>query len=458
MGDQNAGSIPGNIVSALSGLGNAIETIANAMKSSSTSLDVKGASYSEKLDEERDRLMGNVSVELEKQDNALGAQSLGAQGKTTGTQVTMGTIGKDDGITEQLTQATIEFAVAQKLSFEAAAQKILEAYTGNGSSKGESSAIGESTSSAIGGGASSSNNGASGNSTKNKGIQTLLVTMKNILGGMFGKHGKTDTHSSGSGAKGSGNAESAIGDISLPEMPATGVDSKSSGGKGNAASAINQKNQKKANADLKETTNLINKKKVATDADSQATTENGQISAQVATNNKESTKAVVDAGLNNANQVLGSMSKVAEASKANASVKKGIAMGEAAINTALAATSALAESDPFTKWIQFAAVIASGIAQQAIISQQKFALGTNYAPGGISLVGEQGPELVNLPRGSQVYNNSQTSKMMSNQDNSAHFHFHDQKGNEVESFKTAIRSGKANDLLVLLKDKMAAYA
>ncbi len=31
-----------------------------------------------------------------------------------------------------------------------------------------------------------------------------------------------------------------------------------------------------------------------------------------------------------------------------------------------------------------------------------FAKGTNYAPGGLALVGEQGPELVNLPRGSKV--------------------------------------------------------
>jgi hypothetical protein len=32
----------------------------------------------------------------------------------------------------------------------------------------------------------------------------------------------------------------------------------------------------------------------------------------------------------------------------------------------------------------------------------KFASGTNFAPGGLSLVGERGPEVVNLPRGSQV--------------------------------------------------------
>jgi hypothetical protein len=34
-----------------------------------------------------------------------------------------------------------------------------------------------------------------------------------------------------------------------------------------------------------------------------------------------------------------------------------------------------------------------------------FASGTNFAPGGLSVVGEHGPELVNLPRGSQVFPN-----------------------------------------------------
>ncbi len=32
-----------------------------------------------------------------------------------------------------------------------------------------------------------------------------------------------------------------------------------------------------------------------------------------------------------------------------------------------------------------------------------FVNGTNFAPGGLALVGERGPELVNLPRGSQVF-------------------------------------------------------
>lgn len=40
-----------------------------------------------------------------------------------------------------------------------------------------------------------------------------------------------------------------------------------------------------------------------------------------------------------------------------------------------------------------------------------FANGTNNAPGGLALVGERGPELVNLPRGSQVIPNNELSGM-----------------------------------------------
>lgn len=40
----------------------------------------------------------------------------------------------------------------------------------------------------------------------------------------------------------------------------------------------------------------------------------------------------------------------------------------------------------------------------------KFASGTNFAPGGTALVGERGPELVNLPRGSQVVPNHMLGK------------------------------------------------
>lgn len=62
--------------------------------------------------------------------------------------------------------------------------------------------------------------------------------------------------------------------------------------------------------------------------------------------------------------------------------------------------------------------IAQMIAKQAVLSMlggmpiPGFARGTNFAPGGMALVGEQGPELVNLPRGSQVVPSSKTGEML----------------------------------------------
>lgn len=63
--------------------------------------------------------------------------------------------------------------------------------------------------------------------------------------------------------------------------------------------------------------------------------------------------------------------------------------------------------------------IANMIAQRAFMQLFSnfglfgFANGTPYAPGGLALVGERGPELVNLPRGSQVSNSQATRQMMS---------------------------------------------
>ena len=42
-----------------------------------------------------------------------------------------------------------------------------------------------------------------------------------------------------------------------------------------------------------------------------------------------------------------------------------------------------------------------------------FASGTSFSPGGVALVGEQGPELVNLPKGSSVMTASKTSQALS---------------------------------------------
>lgn len=51
-----------------------------------------------------------------------------------------------------------------------------------------------------------------------------------------------------------------------------------------------------------------------------------------------------------------------------------------------------------------------GQAQQGY--RYTYASGTSYHPGGTALVGEEGPELVNLPRGSQVYTADQTRELL----------------------------------------------
>lgn len=56
-----------------------------------------------------------------------------------------------------------------------------------------------------------------------------------------------------------------------------------------------------------------------------------------------------------------------------------------------------------------------------------FATGTEHAPGGTALVGEEGPELVSLPRGSRVTTAAETRRMLAGNDNAApavHNHFH----------------------------------
>lgn len=47
-------------------------------------------------------------------------------------------------------------------------------------------------------------------------------------------------------------------------------------------------------------------------------------------------------------------------------------------------------------------------AQNSYSQVPRYARGTSFHPGGLAVVGERGPELVSLPRGSQVYPNGQT--------------------------------------------------
>jgi len=58
-----------------------------------------------------------------------------------------------------------------------------------------------------------------------------------------------------------------------------------------------------------------------------------------------------------------------------------------------------------------AAAGAGALASSLFNQVPRFARGTDYAPGGMAWVGERGPELVNLPRGSQVFSNHESMNM-----------------------------------------------
>jgi hypothetical protein len=69
-------------------------------------------------------------------------------------------------------------------------------------------------------------------------------------------------------------------------------------------------------------------------------------------------------------------------------------------------------TNPFLAIAGGIALIAIGRAISNRTNRNAFAVGTRNAPGGMALVGERGPELINLPRGSQVIPAAQTSQMM----------------------------------------------
>lgn len=89
-------------------------------------------------------------------------------------------------------------------------------------------------------------------------------------------------------------------------------------------------------------------------------------------------------------------------------------MASAVIKGALASASAIANppGPPLSLLTNLPATVAATAVQIAAIGSQRFARGTRYAPGGWSLVGEEGPEAMYLPRGSQIYTHNETKNMM----------------------------------------------
>lgn len=104
-----------------------------------------------------------------------------------------------------------------------------------------------------------------------------------------------------------------------------------------------------------------------------------------------------------------------EAVKKKAALKaKRLAIAQAIINTAVAVTKTLSEVGyPLGIPLAIAAGIA-GASEIATISAQPLFKGTKDFGGGLALVGERGPELVNMPRHSQVFPTPQTNSMLNN--------------------------------------------
>jgi hypothetical protein len=148
---------------------------------------------------------------------------------------------------------------------------------------------------------------------------------------------------------------------------------------------------------------------------------------------------LVQSTLRDASAVIG---MYAENNREMFALNKALSIANATMNTYSAATRAYAEGGPFLGPILATMITALGFAQVAQIattSYKEYALGTRFAPGGMALVGERGPEFVNLPRGSQVYNNNITKNMVKN--SSPVINFNISGGGDItEQIKRAIRS------------------
>ena len=71
------------------------------------------------------------------------------------------------------------------------------------------------------------------------------------------------------------------------------------------------------------------------------------------------------------------------------------------------------------KWVKglFSSDSKTESATDKVQVQEKLATGTRSAKGGLTLVGERGPELVNMPAGAEVFNNSDTRNIYNSYDN-----------------------------------------
>jgi len=95
------------------------------------------------------------------------------------------------------------------------------------------------------------------------------------------------------------------------------------------------------------------------------------------------------------------------------------------------------------------ATVAAGLLRVNEIRKQQFVSG-GTSSGGMALVGEMGPELVNMPRGTQVYNHHQTTQMISNANKSStvlNVTINGGQGTASQQLVREIRGGKSDYLI-----------
>jgi hypothetical protein len=138
---------------------------------------------------------------------------------------------------------------------------------------------------------------------------------------------------------------------------------------------------------------------------------------------KEAKLGAATSFLNGFSQLL---SVAGSKSKAAANAAKVLAIGETIINTSVASVKAFkygwdAGVTPYDRAVlaglYMAGAMAAGTAQVALIASQKFATGTMRATGGLSIVGEMGPEIMDVPSGARIYSALETRNMINNVSN-----------------------------------------
>lgn len=161
--------------------------------------------------------------------------------------------------------------------------------------------------------------------------------------------------------------------------------------------------------------------------------DNKAYAKQQLANDQALKQAKIQIALSTASILISASNLVGQSGQEMTDFQKGLALAQIAIDTGLAmamvpkvALEGSTKYGPFAPEASLAyqlsltSMVLSAIVQaKRVLAPAKspsfsetpipaYAAGTSYAAGGLSLVGEKGPELVNIPRGSQVYTAQQS--------------------------------------------------